>query len=294
MFSLHRFHMHIACVLIGLLTIAYPKLAQADKTGFELEHGKINTPDPSVVGPGEFEFETSYGYTTATKAWDDDGHTQTRGFTREHAMGFSFTAGLIDNLDVTVDSGHSWLKDKDNDFDEDGIMGPETGSGFGDTSIAGRYRFLNNEEQHLEIAYVGGFTLPTGHISDEREIGSSQGYWSFDQKIVGVKDWGPWTMNADVGYALPFAGPRSGARGTFNADVAGGYHILPWLQPEVEMNYAHDILAEAGDSDILAFTTGLVMPVHERLRINLGVQQGAYGRNADKATTLFIAVKTAF
>ena len=45
---------------------------------------------------------------------------------------------------------------------------------------------------------------------------------------------------------------------------------------------------------MLATTVGLVMPVNERIRENTGVQQGLWGRNSDKATSLYAAVKLAF
>jgi hypothetical protein len=73
-----------------------------------------------------------------------------------------------------------------------------------------------------------------------------------------------------------------------------GYQILPWLQPEVELNYSRDFLANGNDQEVVATTVGLVMPVNERIRVNTGVQQGLWGRNSDKATSLYAAVKLAF
>jgi hypothetical protein len=160
--------------------------------------------------------------------------------------------------------------------------------------LSGRYRFHVDKEHSLELAYIGGVTLPTGSSSSRDEIGTSQEFWSFNQTLAASKDWGKWTANAAVGYALPLGDKRENARGTFNVDVAVGYQLLPWLQPEIELNYGHDYFIEDADQQMLATTIGLIMPINELVRVNTGVQQSLWGRDTDKATTLFVAVKLAF
>jgi hypothetical protein len=260
-----------------------------------LEHGKINTPDASPVDPGHFEIESSYTYVHAKRFWDNDGNSHARGLAREQAIGLSVTAGVVENFDVAVGGSYVWLKDEDNDFDEnDAEIGPVIGHNFGDLELSGRYRFFESKERSLELAYLAGFTIPVGNDASREEIGTSQEYWSFSQALVATKDWGQWTANTDIGYALPLGDKRENARGTFNADVAVGYQVLPWLQPEIELNYAHDFLTTEDDQEVLATTVGLVMPLDDRLRVNVGVQQGLWGRNANKDTTLCAAVKLAF
>lgn len=259
------------------------------------EHGKINTPDPSVVDPGHAEFEVSYAYAQSEHLWDNNGNVHDRGLTNQHAATMSLTVGVIDNLDINLSGGYAWTRDNENDYDEnDGLMGPETGDAFSDMNFGARYRFYENKALNLELAAIGTFTAPTGSRSDINELGTTQDYWSYKQTLVGTKDWGKWTVNADVGYALPFGDRKGSARGTFNADVAGGYQVLPWLQPELEFNYNHDFIADAYDANVVAVTGGLVMPIDERLRINVGIQQGIWGENSDRSTMFFIAAKTAF
>jgi hypothetical protein len=260
-----------------------------------LEHGKINTPDASPVDPRHFEIESAYSFTHSKSSWNSNGDAETRGLAREQSMSLSVAAGVVENFDVAVSGNYAWLKDKENDFDEnDALLGPASGHNFGDLDLSGRYRFFESKELGLEFAYIAGFTIPTGSSSSRREIGTSQEFWSFNQTLVASKDWGKLTANADIGYALPMGDKRENARGTFNADVAVGYQVLPWLQPEIELNYGHDFLTDEEDSDLLAITAGLVMPITDRLRINLGMQQGVWGQNTDKATTLCAAVKLAF
>jgi hypothetical protein len=256
-----------------------------------LEHGKINTPDASPVDPGHFEIETSYAYAHSKRFFDNNSNAHARGLAREQAAGLSVTVGVIENIDVAVGGSYVWL----NDFDtNDAELGPEKGHSFGDLDISGRYRFFESKEHSLELAYIGGFSIPTGSSSNSEEIGTSQEFWSFNQTLVASKDWGKWTANADVGYALPLGDKRGDERGTFNADVAVGYQVLSWLQPEIELNYGRNFHAVEDDPQVLAITAGFVMPITDRLRVNLGMQQGVGGQNTDKATSLYAAVKLAF
>ena len=259
------------------------------------EHGKINTADASPVDPGHFEIESSLVATHANRFWGSTGTSHARGQARELALGLAATAGVVADVDVAVSGGYVWLKDEDNDFDpDDGVFGPERGHDWGDLDLSGRYRFFASEEYGLELAYIGGVTIPTGSSASRGEIGTSQEFWSFNQTLAASKDWGKWTANAAIGYALPLGEKREGERGTFAVDAAVGYQFLPWLQPEVELNYARDFHASEDDQEVLAATVGLVMPLNDRLRVNSGVQQGLWGKNADKATCLLLAVKLAF
>jgi len=259
------------------------------------EHGKINTADASPVDPGHFEIESSIASTHANRFWGNSGKSHARGQAQELVLGLSATVGVMADVDVAVSGSYAWLKDGENDFDpEDGVFGPKRGHDLGDLDISGRYRFFESKEQSLELAYIGGVTIPTGSSSDGEEIGTSQEFWSFNQTLVASKDWGQWTANAAVGYALPLGEKREGERGTFTADAAVGYQLLPWLQPEVELNFGHDFHTSEDDREVLAATAGLVMPFNDRIRVNVGVQQGLWGRNTDKTTCLFAALKLAF
>ena len=279
---------------LGIAFFCFPCLISAASAQAVIEHGKINTEDASPVDPGHFEIEPFFWYTRGKHFWDNSGHSQTRGSMHEVGAGLSVTAGLVENLDVNLSVGYSWLKDDDNDFDgDDGFLGPTSGRDFGDLDFSGRYRFYDNEEQRLQIAYIVGTTIPTGSNSDRDAIGTSQEFWSFNQTLVASKDWDRWTVNVDVGYALPLGNKREDARGTLHTNVALGYQVLPWLQPEVELNYSRDYL-ENEDAQVLAATIGLVMPLNDLLRVNVGVQQGLWGENAEKATTMVTAVMFAF
>jgi hypothetical protein len=293
-----------AIALACLLGFALTPQVQATNVSSELqaasgeiaiEHGKINAADASPVDPGHFEMEPSFSFTHSKRACSASGHTHRRGEFREQILGLSVTAGLMENADINLSGGYSWLKDNDNDFDGDGVLtGPFRGEDFTDLKLSGRYRFYNDEEHHLAAAYIAGVTIPAGSSPDRNEIGTSQEFWSFNQTLVATKDWGQWTLNGDIGFALPIGSKRVNARGTFNADLALGYQVFSWLQPELELNYCHDLLDNENDAQVLAVTVGLVLPINDTLRVNVGVQQGIWAEYADKATTLMTAVKFSF
>ncbi len=270
-----------------------PQTLRADDSEDSPERAKINTPDASVVDPGHYEVEAGFSYGWASRQWDADGNDQSRGFVSDHTMSLAATVGIANNLDVGIATTYSWLFDKDNDFDGDGVVGPRTGRGIGGLEIGARYRFIQSEQQNLDVAYVGSLMLPTGTESNQNKIGTSQEYWSLNQSLVVSKDWGRWTANGDLGLALPF-GKKGPTRGVLNADLAGGYQLFPWLQSEIELNYAHEFVANSDDGDVIAITAGLVMPVTDTWRVNAGVQQGLWGANADKATIVSLSVASAF
>lgn len=126
--------------------------------------------------------------------------------------------------------------------------------------------------------------LPTGNrnVSDR--------FTSLYNGIAVSKDWTDrLTSNLDIGYACALGGHREGYRGTLSANAALGYHVTEWLQPEIELNYSHD-LARGGDSDLLAVTAGLIICASDHVRVGVGVQQGVAGRNADQSTALLACV----
>lgn len=251
------------------------------------ERGKIGTADASPVDPGHVELEFGYSWSQARRAWDSDRNSEGRDLAREQAAGLAVTAGIVRDIDVSVCMDYLWVRDDGNDS-------PTTGDDLGDLSIGGRWRFLSVEDHAFEVAWISGFTMPTGREEDEHELGTSQGFWTWDNALAVSKDWGRWTANGDVGYALAFGKDRDDARGTFTADVAAGYHVLDWLQPEVELNYGRDLVRNEADCESLAVTAGLVMPLNETVRVNTGIQQGVWGRNCDKVTSYVLCIKLAF
>ena len=248
----------------------------------ESEHAKINTDDATPVDPGHFELEFGYSFTRAKRQWDDNWSDQGRGLTREHALELGLTCGLVENLDISLGMGYSDLYDRDSS--------PSDGGGLTDLEFGAKWRFYHNDDLKLSLAYLPGLTIPIGRESNARHLGPSQEFWSFDQKLALSKDWGRWTADVDIGYSLPFGDKRDDARGTLESDIAVGYQLYDWLQPEVELNYAHDFVNKGDDSDLVAVTVGLVMPLSDYWRASMGVQQAVVGRNADCGTSAMFSL----
>jgi hypothetical protein len=252
------------------------------------EHQKVNTPDATTVDPGHFEIESSYAFEQVWRFWDSGGHERRQPMERDSAAGLAVVGGILENLDLELNSTYQWIKDEENNFD---------GEGFGDLNLNLRYRFVNDTKRHLEIAYIEGMTFPIGSRATEKEyeaISTNQEYWSLNQTLVVSKDWGRWTGDADVGYSQAFGAQREHVIGVLNGDAALGYQVLPWLQPEIELNYAHTFTEHISDQDLIAATVGLVIPINESWQLMVGVQEGLWGRNTDEATTCRVALRWVF
>lgn len=271
---------------IAILVLAIGSLPGAAAEEMAVEHGKLNTGDASPVDPGAFELELGYGFDRAGRTWDNGRQNLDRGRAEGHTTDLSFTAGLFDNFDAGVSLGYQWLRDDDND--------PSRGDALSDLSLGGRYRFLNLPELALEMAYSAGFTLPTGTDSDADRLGTSQEFWSFDQAIAATKDWGSWTGNLELTWSLPGGNKRGDSRSSYGANLAVGYQARPWFQPEAELNYACDCVKNGADAESLAVTLGALFPLADAWRLSAGVQQGLWGRNTDKTTSLVLGAKYAF
>jgi hypothetical protein len=272
---------------VGYLAAAEGAPFAPPEAALAIEHAKLGTADASPVDPRHVELEFGTSGTWGRHAWDADGDVHGRGSVREQALGLAVTVGVVENLDVGVGLDYLWLHDDDSDS-------ATTGNGIGDLAVGGRYRFFSSEKQGIEAAWITGVVAPTGSRSDEHELGCSQEFWSWDNSLVLTKDWTCWTMNGEVGWSQPFGEKRGDDRGTLSANHATGYQLLPWLQPVVELNCAHELDVGADDATLVAVTAGLVMPLNDCLRLNLGVQQGIWGENADRATTAMLAVKVGF
>jgi len=259
-------------VVVCLLAVT-PALAWA-----EPEHAKLNTEDAGTVDPGHWELELSYSFTQARRSFDDHWSSGARSLLKEQEVGLGIKYGVAENLDVGLAIGYADIYDRD--------TGQLTGRGITDLELGAKWRFYHNEARRLEIAYTPAVTLPTGRRENSDRVGITDDYVSIYNGIALSKDWSErWTSNFDVGYNWPVGEDRHDSRGTLSANAALGCQIADWLQPEVELNYAHDF-NHGDDADAVAATAGLTMPVRDNVRVDLGVQRALCGRNAEHGMTL--------
>lgn len=229
---------------------------------------------------GAWEIDFGYELERARHSFDNSwGHTG-RPTLREREFDTAIQYGLVPGLAIGIAAGHSNVLDRN----EEHVMS----GGVTDLTLAAKWRFYNDAASRLSIAYVPALTLPTGSRS------VSDRFASLYNGVALSKDWTDrLTSDFDLGYAYPFGGPREGYRGTLSADAALGYHVTRRLQPEIELNYAHDFV-RGGDSDMLAATAGLIVCASDHLRVAVGVQQGVAGRNVDKSTAVLTSLAIMF
>jgi hypothetical protein len=257
------------------------------------EHGKLATSDASPVGAHTFEVEASL-----SPSWNLSGSGGFDHSARGASYPFSLavTYGITDDVDVSVELAYATTFDSAYDYDpDDAVSGAAHGHGFTDTTVGARWRFLSLPDAGLDVALISDLVMPTGADGSVDRVGLSQVYWSFENALVASKDWGPLTADAEVGFSLPFGGARGDERGILFANLAGGWQVLPWLQPEVELNYQRSYQASPEPAgDLLCATGGVVAPFGKGYRVAAGAQYAAWGRHTGQFVGATLAFKWAF
>jgi hypothetical protein len=74
--------------------------------------------------------------------------------------------------------------------------GDGTASGPGDLLLGVKWRFLNNEQSHLQLGVYPQVLVPTG----DHTRGLGQGGSAFVLPLIAQKNWDKWTLYGNVGY----------------------------------------------------------------------------------------------
>jgi len=262
-------------VLLTVLCVGLcPVLGIAGDEGWEAEAAKIHTADCNPVDVKAFELFLGFEPASARSSWDGEGQKWDRGGkTTENHFVLGLTYGLVKDLDLGVSCGYDAGKDRAEDVKT---------LGFDDIALAARWKFLSKET--LGLAFLPSLILPTGSEDGEDHLGTTQLFYSAGLGVVAVRSWKRATLNLDAGYSVPFGGDRGEARGSFAGNLGFGWQPLAWLQPEVEINYGFDTVADAEGSRSLAATFGVLIPTEKWGRFQLGVQPTLWGRWADRST----------
>jgi hypothetical protein len=273
-------------ILIIVLASAEVAATLAPGAGppFALEHGKAVAGDASPVDPGVVEAEISYA-----PAWNNVGHGSGATPAADgsvHAISATATFGLVRDVDVKLSGSVVSVFDAAH-LHANGAA-PRHGTGVGDAVAGARWRFLNLPE--LELAVAGQLVIPVGSRHTDTQIGASQEFWSGRLSLLATKDLGRFTFNAELALGAPLAGDARGLVAVAQTNLAAGYHLARWLQPELELNYQ----ASFGlDAHVLAVTAGLVVPWGAGYRLVAAIQQSVYARNTVPTTSALFAYKTA-
>jgi hypothetical protein len=248
------------------------------------EHGKAFTGDATPVEPGRVEVEIAY----APSWWATAGAVD-RLSGEQHQVAASVTVGLLPDLDARIVVGWALVHAAPE------VPGaPVHGEGFADTTLAARWRFLSLEGPGVDLAVSVGVTLPTGTTAAPDRLATGRGGWSVGGSLLASADLGRFTLGAEVGLGA-VVGPRtSNDVGLLVCNAAVGYQALPWLQPEVELNYQHEIeLGEERDERVLWATVALVVPL-DAVRLVAGARFPVWVRDAEVGPMVTAAAKIAF
>ncbi len=81
---------------------------------------------------------------------------------------------------------------------------------------------------------------------------------------------------------------------SWRAGFAVGYQVTDWLQPEIEVSFVHEFVRRDRDAETFALTGGVILNPADGWRVDLGVTQGVWGRNADRVTAFTAVVSRTF
>jgi hypothetical protein len=262
--------------------ISAPYEAEGPAPAPSLEHGKAFSGDATPIDPGGVEVEVAW----APSWWATPGAVDRAGQAQSFVLAVG--TGLLPGLDLRAALGWSFLR-------ESGGGAPEArGAGVGDAMFAVRWRFLHLEAPALDVAVVANVVVPTGTRESSTSLGTGQGAWAMGGAIVASVDRGPWTGNAEVGWSSRIGAKDDDDLGLLVANLAVGLQLAPWLQPEVELNYQHEVERGTERAErILWATAGLVAPVAP-VRVVVGARLPVWQANASAGPTLTASVKLAF
>jgi hypothetical protein len=249
-----------------------------------LEHGKAFTGDATPVEPGRVEVELAY----APSWWATAGAVD-RLSGEQHQVAASVTVGLLPDVDARVVVGWALVRAA-----PEAPGAPVHGEGLADTTLAARWRFLSLADPGIDLAVSAGVTVPTGRRPAPDRLGTGRDAWNVGGSLLASADLGRFTMGAELGFSAPVGPPTSNDVGLLVCNAALGYQALAWLQPELELNYQHEIeLGAQPDERVLWATAALVIPV-DAVRLVVGGRFPVWARDAEVGPMATAAAKFAF
>jgi len=249
-----------------------------------VEHGKAFTGDATPVEPGHVEIELAYA-----PAWWATAGAVDRQAGEQHPVVAALGIGLLRDLDLRLAVAWAMV------HATPGLPGaPVHGAGLADAALAVRWRFLSLADPAIDLAVAAAVTVPTGTSTTPERLGTSRESWSLGGALLASADWGRFTLGAELGFSAPLAPRESNDVGLLVCNVAVGYQLLPWLQPEIELNYQHEVeLGEERDERVLWATAALLVPL-DGVRLLVGGRLPVWSRDAAAGPMATASVKVAF
>lgn len=249
-----------------------------------VDHGKAFTGDATPVEPGHVEIELAYA-----PAWWSIAGAVDRQSGEQHPAVAALGVGLLRDVDLRLAAGWAMVQATP------GAPGaPVHGAGLADATVAVRWRFLSLADPAVDLAVTAAVTVPTGARTTPERLGTSRESWSLGGALLASADWGRFTVGTELGFSAPLAPRASNDVGLLVCNVAVGFQVTSWLQPELELNYQHEVeLGEERDERVLWATAALVVPV-DGVRLLVGGRIPVWSRDAAAGPMATASVKLAF
>lgn len=239
---------------------------------------KLTAEDPDPLEPGQVELELFYFDSSGASAFNHQARAQ--------VASASLSVGLVPDLDLSLLTGISSLFDAGSQGRAElgPLQGPARGSGLTELEGELRWRFYHDPDKDLSLAYVAGITQRADLQLGSRGFTSPGSFVSFDQSLVGRKNWGLWTLDAEAYASFPVATTTPGRYTQFGLNLAVGYQVAPWLQPVAELGVLKlDPIGVSQES--LSGTLGLILTPLDNLSLYFGYQETLANRNSDQFHT---------
>jgi hypothetical protein len=248
------------------------------------EHGKAFTGDATPIEPGHVEVELAYAPTWWATAGSVD-----RPEGQQHQLGAAVGVGIVRDVDLRL--AVSWAIVHEATATPGA---PSHGSGPTDTTLAARWRFLRLEEPAVDLAVSAAITMPTGTRATAEHLGTGGESWSGAVAVAASADWGRLTAGLELGFSTPLGPPLANDVGLLVCNAAVGYQAMPWLQPELELNYQHEIeTGEQRDEQVLWATAAVILPL-DPVRVVVGARIPVLALHAVAGPMATASLKLAF
>ena len=256
---------------MSLLIAGIATLAAMDN-----ESSKLAVPSGSPTDPGHGELGLGLERHRVTRTFDDSGSAVDRGGdAADTALGASLTIGVVEGIDVAVGVDYHRLRDEASD--------PDSGSGLGDLGLGATFRLAQGE--HWVVGLLPHIELPIHGDPPDDELATSSDDPTWGVDIAATWESGAFIGSATTGFTRNTGDSAEASDGTIWLGAAVGITVQEWLQPEIDLVYERDLLADDGPGWALIGFIGAQFPT-EYWRGSVGLSRTLAGRLADEDAAL--------
>ena len=264
----------------------------------ELDGTKIFTTSTVPQDPGTFNLSLQYLTSSAKSEFTGGGGRQVLGGGRQSQLTtLSVSAGLAENLDLTVNSGLNNLRDSlENDPDDEEFAlgsGSARGAGLTNLNASLRYRFWQDQEEGRSLAFTTGpaFNANLKKVGANYEVDGT--FLAWQQSLLFRQDFDPFVGNVEIFYSFPLR-PGDQTFRQFSTNLALGWNANDWLLPVVELNYSSVTPRQNDPIESLSVTGGVILNLADNWQLTLGVQKPVAGRNLEDYTSFTMGTSVNF